>query len=186
VKDRAGQRCTKPRWPAAGTSRSRRPAARRAVRPPRSATPGPGQPGGSPRCRADLCSCAWSWPGWRDRAPSGCRAGRRSGPVLGHGPVQDADVGAIADSEQSPVGLVVGEPPGQVGALQLPVQRRRWAQQRVLPALQVLDQGRVRLTLTDAPSGEGAGPGQPTPPGVVRPGLGDPVIDRCIRQCPRM
>lgn len=78
-------------------------------------------------------------------------------PEAEHECIASADVGVVTDPEQGAVGLVVAEPAGGIGALELAVEGRRLAQ-RVLPALQLLDKGGFDLTLADAPAQERADP----------------------------
>jgi hypothetical protein len=99
--------------------------------------------------------------------------------------VPSADVRAVAHAEKRSEGLPVGEPPSWVLPLQLAVQRRS-GPQRVLPALELLDQCRVRLPLADAPAQEGASPSQATPTGVVGPALRYPMVDGTLGQRPWM
>ena len=81
-------------------------------------------------------------------------------------------------------------PPGEsakapVLALQLPLHRRR-VPERVLPALQLLDQARIGELVANAPSEEDADPGESVPPGVVGPRQRDPLVDRTVTEQPRV
>lgn len=88
--------------------------------------------------------------------------------------VSPAHIGVIADSEQGAVRLLVGQPAGRVLALELPLQRRR-VPERVLPALQFLDQPGIGQLVANTPTKEDADPGETIPAGVVVPG-GSSVI----------
>jgi hypothetical protein len=79
----------------------------------------------------------------------------------------------------------MGEPAGGVLALQLAVERRR-RHKRVVPALQLVDQGGVGRALAGAPAQERADPSQAPAPGVVGPRLSDPVVDGRVREQTRM
>jgi len=86
----------------------------------------------------------------RTRATGHCGMATVAKVVARSGLAAEIDVRAITHAQQRTVGLLVGEPPGRVGALQLAVQRRSRTE-RVLPALQLLHQRRVSLAVADAP-----------------------------------
>lgn len=94
-------------------------------------------------------------------------------------------IGVIADTQESPERFFVGEPAGRILPLELSVDRRRRTH-RVLPALQILDQGRIRLSMTDAPPQKGARPSHSTSTGVVGPSLTDPLIHHRLAEAPWM
>jgi hypothetical protein len=96
-----------------------------------------------------------------------------------------AHIGTVADAKEVGVCLGVGQPPGGVLALELPVERRSDLE-RVVAALQLLHQGRIGFALAHAPAQLGADPSQAVAAGVVGPPLSDPVVDGRVGQSPGM
>lgn len=99
--------------------------------------------------------------------------------------VPPTDIARITDSEQDAVRLLMGQPPGRVLTLQLPVERRR-VPERVLPALQLLDQASIGQFVPHAPAQEDADPREPVAAGVVGSRQSDPLVHRCVGERPRM
>lgn len=96
-------------------------------------------------------------------------------PQSQHQLVPATDVGGVAGPEQLAVGLLVGQPAGGVLALQLPVDGGR-RPERILPALELLDEGGVGRARPDAPAEERADPGQTVAAGVIRSGARHPLV----------